>query len=164
MTLPKFPLEIDIVHVDEKWPKTLEGSSIDSVVKLAINQALLNSKAIIHGPCELCIVLSNDQEQQQLNNKWRQKDSATNVLSFPQINGFSPLSGLLGDIVLARQTIEHEAKDQNKSMRDHLIHLVVHGFLHILGYDHQNDTQAKQMESLETDILDQLKIDDPYSH
>jgi probable rRNA maturation factor len=109
------------------------------------------------------LLLTDDEEQRELNAQWRDKDSATNVLSFPQIEPFGPVRGLLGDITLARETLEREAADLGKSLDDHFTHLMVHGFLHILGYDHIDDAEALQMEGLETQILAGLGIDDPYA-
>ena len=108
-------------------------------------------------------MLTDDAEQRELNQQWRGKDSATNVLSFPQIEPFGPVIGILGDIILARETLEREALEQGTSFPDHFTHLVVHGFLHILGYDHLTDEEALQMEGLETRILASLGIADPYA-
>lgn len=107
-------------------------------------------------------MLLDDAEQQVLNRDWRQIDKPTNVLSFPQIEPFAPVAGILGDITLARETLEREAADLGKSFTDHYTHLVVHGFLHILGYDHIDDEEALVMEGLETQILATLGIDNPY--
>lgn len=126
-------------------------------------EALKHAKPKIKGAAELSILLTNDEEQHELNQQWRGKDSSTNVLSFPQIEPFGPVVGILGDITLARETLEREALDLDKSLPDHFTHLVVHGFLHILGYDHITDAEALQMESLETQILAALGIDDPYA-
>jgi probable rRNA maturation factor len=126
-------------------------------------EALKQSKAKLKGAAELSILLTNDAEQHQLNQQWRGKDSSTNVLSFPQIEPFGPVVGILGDITLARETLDREAADQGVTFNDHFTHLVVHGFLHILGYDHLTDTQALQMESLETQILASLGVADPYA-
>jgi len=125
--------------------------------------ALKQSKARIKGAAELAIVLTDDAEQHELNRQWRGKDSSTNVLSFPQIEPFAPVIGILGDITMARETLEREAREQGTSFPDHFTHLVVHGFLHILGYDHLSDAEALQMEGLETQILASLGIDDPYA-
>jgi probable rRNA maturation factor len=108
-------------------------------------------------------VLTDDAEQQELNREWRGKDSSTNVLSFPQIEPFGPVVGILGDITLARETLEREAAEHGVSFTDHFRHLVVHGFLHILGYDHLTDEEALDMESLETQILASLGVADPYA-
>jgi probable rRNA maturation factor len=85
------------------------------------------------------------------------------VLSFPQIEPFGPVVGILGDITLARETLEREAIDLGKSLEDHFTHLIVHGFLHVLGYDHIEEAEALQMEGLETQILGGLGIADPYA-
>ena len=85
------------------------------------------------------------------------------MLSFPQIEPFSPVLGILGDITLARETLEREAAEQGVSFTDHYTHLVVHGFLHILGYDHVDENEALVMEGLETQILATLGIEDPYN-
>ncbi|MBL4941681.1 MAG: rRNA maturation RNase YbeY [Colwellia sp.] len=111
---------------------------------------------------ELTLRLVNCDESQQLNKKYRQKDKATNVLSFP----FEVPKGidlnLLGDLVICTQVVEQEAKAQNKAIFDHWAHMVIHGCLHLLGYDHINDNDAFEMEALEVEILAQLTIANPY--
>jgi probable rRNA maturation factor len=126
-------------------------------------EALKQSKARVAGIAELSIVLTDDAEQQELNREWRGIDKPTNVLSFPQIEPFSPVIGILGDITLARETLEREAVELEKSFSDHFTHLVVHGFLHVLGYDHIEESEALVMERLETQILSSLGIADPYA-
>lgn len=126
-------------------------------------EALSQSGAKVGGVAELSIVLTDDAEQQVLNRDWRGIDKPTNVLSFPQIEPFSPVAGILGDITLARETLEREAAELGKSFADHFTHLVVHGFLHILGYDHIEEADALVMEGLETQILASLGIADPYA-
>lgn len=124
--------------------------------------ALAQSAAKVGGLAELSIVLTDDAQQRQLNREWRGVDKSTNVLSFPQIEPFAPVVGILGDITLARETLEREAQELGKSFEDHFTHLVVHGFLHILGYDHLEEPDALVMERLETQILSSLGIADPY--
>jgi probable rRNA maturation factor len=126
-------------------------------------EALKQSGAKVRGVSELSIVLTDDAQQQGLNRDWRGIDKPTNVLSFPQIEPFGPVTGILGDIVLARDTLEREAAELDKPFTDHYTHLVVHGFLHILGYDHIDEAQALVMEGLETQILATLGIPDPYN-
>ena len=152
------PLDIAVIVNDENWPDTLEP-----LAERAVLEALKQSKAKVKGAAELSILLTNDAEQHELNQQWRGKDSSTNVLSFPQIEPFGPVVGILGDITLARETLEREALDQGTTFDDHFTHLVVHGFLHILGYDHLTDDEALQMESLETQILASLGVADPYA-
>ena len=107
--------------------------------------------------------MTDDAEQQELNRQWRGIDKPTNVLSFPQIEPFAAVTGLLGDIILARETLEREATELEKPLTDHFTHLVVHGFLHLLGFDHETEAEALVMEALETQILDSLGIADPYA-
>ncbi|MCS6761208.1 MAG: rRNA maturation RNase YbeY [Candidatus Devosia symbiotica] len=156
--LTSSPLEIAIIRNDDAWPE-----DIDPLAERAIHAALKQSKAKVKGAAELAIVLTNDAEQRELNQQWRGKDSSTNVLSFPQIEPFDPVVGILGDITMARETLELEAIEQGISFADHFTHLAVHGFLHILGYDHLSDAEALQMEGLETQILASLGVDDPYA-
>jgi len=152
------PLEIALVINDEAWPDDLEP-----LAHKAVMTALEMSGAKVKGAAEIAIVLTSDEEQRQLNAQWRGKDKPTNVLSFPQIEPFGPVRGLLGDIVLARETVLREALEEEKSFEHHLTHLIIHGFLHILGHDHETEDEAVVMESLETQILGRLGIADPYA-
>jgi probable rRNA maturation factor len=152
------PLDIAVIINDDAWPENLEDRAEEAVLA-----ALKLAKPKIKGAAELSILLTNDEEQRELNKQWRGKDSSTNVLSFPQIEPFGPVVGILGDITLARETLEREAVEQGVGFEAHFTHLVVHGFLHILGYDHIDDEEAAEMEGLETSILATLGIDDPYA-
>ena len=152
------PLNIEISRNTEGWPEALDARADE-----AVRAALAQSKAKVTGPAELSIVLTNDAEQHVLNRDWRGIDKPTNVLSFPQIEPFAPVSGLLGDIILARETLVREAEEQGVSFDDHFTHLVVHGFLHLLGYDHMDEDEALAMEGLETQILASLGVADPYA-
>ena len=136
---------------------------MEELATTAIFEALKQSKAKVAGIAELSIVLMDDAEQQALNSQWRNIDKPTNVLSFPQIEPFAPVLGILGDITLARETLAREAAEQGVSFAHHFTHLVVHGFLHILGYDHIDEQDALVMEDLETQILARLGIADPYN-
>lgn len=118
-------------------------------------------------PFEISIVLASAPMVKTLNSQYRGIDSATNVLSFPthnspgvpeQTNG----DYLLGDIILSYETIAQEAKEQEKDLKAHLSHLVIHGFLHLLGYDHEEDADAEIMESLEIEILSTIGLKNPY--
>jgi probable rRNA maturation factor len=151
-------LTIDIARNTEGWPDNLDARADE-----AVRAALKASKARLTGPAELSIVLTGDAEQRVLNRDWRGIDKSTNVLSFPQIEPFGPVSGLIGDIILARETLAREADEQGVSFEDHFTHLVVHGFLHLLGYDHIKDDEALVMEGLETQILASLGVADPYA-
>ena len=107
-------------------------------------------------PGALCIVLADDRLQRRLNRDFRGADKSTNVLSFTG----APEG--LGDVVLALETVAREAREQGKSLADHVAHLVVHGVLHLMGYDHETGREAVRMERLEARILDRLGIADPY--
>ena len=152
------PLHIEISRNSEGWPKAL-----DARAEQAVREALQQSRATVTGAAELSVVLTDDEQQRALNRDWRGIDKSTNVLSFPQIEPFGPVEGLLGDVLLARETLEREAVDLGVSFEDHFTHLMVHGFLHILGYDHMDDDEALVMESLETQILASLGVADPYA-
>lgn len=112
---------------------------------------------------EVTIRLVDEDESQSLNRDYRGKDKPTNVLSFP----FDAPPGieldLLGDLVICRQVVEKEAEEQNKDLFAHWAHMVVHGSLHLLGYDHINDEEAEEMESLEISIMNALGFDNPYA-
>lgn len=155
---PTPPLEIAIIRNSDGWP-----DHFDELAERAVLAALAGSDARLRGAAEISVLLTDDAEQRELNAQWRGKDSSTNVLSFPQIEPFGPVVGILGDITLARETLEREAIDLGKSLEDHFTHLIVHGFLHVLGYDHIEEAEALQMEGLETQILGGLGIADPYA-
>lgn len=111
---------------------------------------------------ELCIRLVDPDESRELNHQYRGKDKSTNVLSFPfEVPDDIPLN-LLGDLVVCAEVVRREAAEQNKPLHNHWAHMVVHGTLHLIGYDHINDEDAEEMEQLEREILAQLGIPDPY--
>lgn len=152
------PLEIAVIRNADGWP-----DHFDALAEKAILAALAGAKPGIKGAAEISILLTDDAEQRELNAQYRGKDASTNVLSFPQIEPFEPVIGILGDITLARETLIREAEEQGTRLEDHFTHLVVHGFLHILGYDHLDEDEALEMEGLETQILAGLGIADPYA-
>lgn len=110
---------------------------------------------------EITVRIVEPQESQQLNFEYRGKDYATNVLSFPFENEFIELN-LLGDLVICHQVVENEANQANKNIIAHYAHLTIHGILHLLGFDHQNENEANEMEGLEVQILHKLGFSDPY--
>jgi probable rRNA maturation factor len=113
---------------------------------------------------EVSVMLTHDRAIRALNRDWRGFDKATNVLSFPAAAAAGgPKSPLLGDIVIAYETVAREAKAEHKAFLHHLSHLAVHGFLHLIGYDHEMSREAETMEALERRILARLGIADPYA-
>lgn len=111
---------------------------------------------------DMTIRIVTSEESQSLNQTYRQKDNPTNVLSFPFDVPEGIELNLLGDLVICADVVEREAKEQNKMLQAHWAHMVVHGCLHLLGYDHINDSDAEEMEALEIETLNILGFDNPY--
>ena len=150
-----FAIEISVEAV--AWQKF---SGAEAIVRRAAEAALADTGA---SGIEIGVVLTDDAKMRALNRTWRGKDAATNVLSFPAPTSAGVEPRLLGDVVLAYETIAREAAEQRISARDHLAHLTVHGVLHLLGHDHENDRDAEAMENREREILVRLGIRDPYA-
>ncbi len=148
-------LRCTVVVLDAAWIKALPG--VARAARRAARAAFAGTRRA--GARSLTIALADDTEVRALNSRDRKKDKPTNVLSYP-----SGERAFLGDVVLARQTVWREAKAQKKSPADHMTHLVVHGVLHLLGYDHEtSDADAERMEALERRVLAKLGIADPYA-
>ncbi len=145
------------------WPQEPE---LEQLCRAAVD-ATLAETGLKPPPAdaELSILFTDDAQIQSLNAQWRDKDKATNVLSFPAfaLNKTGPLPPMLGDIVLAAETVKREALLEGKTVAHHISHLVVHGLLHLIGYDHEVDEEAEEMEALERRILARLAIADPYA-
>lgn len=159
-------LDIQIAVEDAGWPAedVLEGMSA-RILTAAAEFIAREGQPFPSMPTELSLVFTSDEDIRAINAEWRQQDKPTNVLSFPAYPiepGDTP-GPMLGDIIIARETVEREAVDLGKSFDDHLTHLMVHGFLHLFGYDHMDDEEAEEMEGLETRILASLGLSDPYA-
>ena len=158
------PYEIDISTQDERWCVAIP--EIEALTCTAITKVLEQSE-YSDKSLEVSIVLADNDFVQQLNKTYRHKDKPTNVLSFPQteigdVNEQSlPLINL-GDIIIAYETIIKESEEQNKTITDYYTHMLVHGGLHLLHYDHQTDDEAQIMEALEAAILNTMDIKNPY--
>jgi probable rRNA maturation factor len=111
---------------------------------------------------EVTIRIVDKEESQYLNHTYRNKDKPTNVLSFPFVSPIEIEVPLLGDLVICKQVVEAEASEQQKSLTSHWAHMIVHGCLHLLGYDHILDEEAEEMENIEIEIMAQLGFDNPY--
>jgi probable rRNA maturation factor len=149
---------IDVAIEFPDW-QSLENPS--RIVEEAILAAIAESRAVLAADAEISVVLCGDAFIRELNRKWRGRDEPTNVLSFPA-GGDLASAPLFGDIVIAFETTSREAIEAGKPLRDHLAHLVVHGFLHLIGHDHAETAEAVAMETLERAILARLRIADPY--
>jgi probable rRNA maturation factor len=152
---------IDIEIEDDGWLDVLPD--VQNVVESGVAAAL--AAVEIEGQADVVVLLCNDAEMRELNREYRKKDKATNVLSFPAPKAMRVKGVLehLGDVALGLETCVREAKEQGKTLKNHVMHLSVHGTLHLLGYDHMTDEEAEEMESLERDILKGLGVPDPYA-
>jgi probable rRNA maturation factor len=151
--MPSF-LNVDVRLADRGWEPLL-GEDPQAFVHAVLADAVRHTGRA----GDVAVLLTNDAEMRTLNRTWKSKDKPTNVLSFPAPEGF----GSLGDIALGLETINTEAAAQSKSAKHHAIHLLVHGYLHLLGMDHQIDHEAHAMEALERTILAGLGVADPYA-
>lgn len=152
---------IDIVVESPLW-KAERG--VRAILRRAIAEAAAAAAA---DRGELAVVLTDDRAIRALNRQWRRKDAPTNVLSFPVGEGRAAAARgalpLLGDIVIAYETVRREARAGGVPLAHHLAHLAVHGFLHLMGHDHENDADAERMEALEVAVLRRLGVPDPYA-
>jgi probable rRNA maturation factor len=160
-------LDIQISVEEGDWPSE---EQLQALAERVLGEAAAYLKKHEKQPfpkmaTELSLVFTDDASIRETNAEWRSQDKATNVLSFPAFPlepGGKP-GPMLGDIIIARETVEREAVDLEKSFDEHLTHLMVHGFLHLFGYDHMNNSEAERMEGLETRILASLGLSDPYA-
>ena len=151
-------LAVEVIRRCDLW----DGGPGDAELVRAARAAFLGAPKSVN--CEISLVLTSDEEIRALNKSWRGKDEATNVLSFP-LGGVSQENGPrpLGDVILACETVTAEAESRGIEIGQHSAHLVVHGVLHLLGYDHGCDGDAARMENLEIRILAGLGLPDPYN-
>jgi probable rRNA maturation factor len=154
----------DVLVVADCWQAEPDA---ETVIHRAIAAAAELVDADV-GEAELAVMLTDDAGIRTLNNNWRGIDKPTNVLSFPALPPSGPrrpedAPRMLGDIAIAYETTRREADDEQRPFDHHLSHLAIHGFLHLIGYDHEKDDDAETMEALEREILSQLGIPDPYA-
>ena len=182
MSLPRTPVDILVMIEADGWQAALPQA--EALCRRAAEAALAAAATRLgSAPAELSVTLADDAAVHDLNRTWRGKDAPTNVLSFPlqernllerneksigttvveSVAGGPPVPLLLGDVILAHETVAREADAQSKPLADHVTHLVVHGVLHLLGFDHVEEGEAVAMERTETEILAHLGIADPYA-
>lgn len=160
------PIQADLLIDDPRWTKARLG--LGKLVPLALETALRSLPKKPKAPLEVTVTFSTDKSIRVLNRTHRGKDKPTNVLSFPLWDSLSEIPPSksavpIGDIVIAIETMQREAVEQHKTLKAHLTHMLVHGFLHLLGYDHITDKLALEMETLEIKILKKLAINNPYA-
>lgn len=165
-------LKVDVDAASKKWARAFPkmNAKIEQAAAIAFTMAK-KPAAFKKRSFDITITLTSDATIRKLNRDYRGKDKPTNVLSFPQLDlsskqKFVAIPGVpipLGDVVLAFETVKRECKGQDKNIENHTLHLVVHGVLHLLGYDHMNSKDATAMENLERNILDAMGYTDPYA-
>jgi len=146
-------LEIDVQVASPLW-------QAQPLAEQTVRAAIAAAATELAADGEVSVLLTDDASIRALNRDWRKLDKPTNVLSFPAAKQAG--SALLGDIVVAYETLARECEDEGRDILHHLAHLSVHGFLHLLGYDHQTDSQAEAMEGLESRIMRSMNMPDPY--
>ncbi|WP_315767733.1 MULTISPECIES: rRNA maturation RNase YbeY [unclassified Bradyrhizobium] len=154
----------EVIVAADCWQEQPEA---EAIIQRAIVAAAETVDADV-GEAEIAVMLTDDAGIRTLNSNWRGIDKPTNVLSFPALQPTGPRDEddaprMLGDIAIAYETMRREADEEQKPFDHHLSHLTVHGFLHLIGYDHETDEEAQEMETLEREILAQLGIPDPYA-
>lgn len=151
---------VEVIGESPLWDAFPQAEALATRAALA---ALASSGVSVMDGAELSILLADDAKLRELNRTWRDKDKPTNVLSWPAADpGDLATSPHCGDVALSYETLAREAAEEGKSVSDHFQHLIVHGVLHLVGYDHETDDEAKEMETLEVNILSEMGVADPY--
>lgn len=152
---------VDVLVQSDRWAALAD---VEALALRAVNAALSCADLAVLEGAEISIALADDAIVRNLNREWRGFDKPTNVLSFPAVEP-DELDDAphIGDIILAYETVEREAQNDDKTFADHTTHLIIHGMLHLLGFDHETDEEAQEMEALEISALADLGIADPYA-
>lgn len=162
----KLQVDVQIALEDNDAEEPPSPELITTWAQRAYQQVCATADHLKSSSSEVTIRLVGESEMRSLNHQYRGKDSTTNVLSFPFENEFDGIAeialGLLGDVVICHAVIVNESQQQNKTAQHHYAHMVTHGILHLCGYDHQQTSEANAMEALETLILAQSGIANPY--
>lgn len=154
-------MQIDVAVEAGAWPGE---EALLALARRAVDAVFAETGQVAPEETELSLLFTDDAHIRVLNRDWRAKDRPTNVLSFPAfaVTPGDPVPPMLGDVALAFETVRSEAELEDKPFDHHLMHLIVHGVLHLLGHDHEEDGEAEAMEALERAILARLAIPDPY--
>ncbi|WP_455478774.1 rRNA maturation RNase YbeY [Bartonella sp. B10] len=152
------------IDITIKSPQWNDKKMLYNITEKALT-ATMHHIALENIVSEVSLLFTDNKHIAQINAQWRNQDKPTNVLSFPAfpVKAGQPPGPMLGDIVIAQETVALEAKAEGKSFQDHLTHMIVHGTLHLLGYNHETSDEAHKMERLEREILQKLSIKDPYT-
>ena len=163
------PLKTDFICTEKLWLKDFKETKLKTIINQLFNLVVAELKYNLKNKTiEISFNFTNDTEIKKINKLYRKKDKATNVLSFPTFEKEFPTELkksnyiMLGDMILSYQTFKKEAAEQNKSLENHLKHLIIHSILHLFGYDHLKENERKIMENLEINILKKLNITNPY--
>lgn len=153
--------EVDILIESDLWSRV---AGLEGLAREAIAATLSQTGLKIAPQAEVSILFCDDSRIRELNREWRRLDKATNVLSFPAVTARElPRAPLLGDIAIAFETVERESRDEAKTFEHHVSHMIVHGFLHLLGFDHEVVSEAEAMEEAERGALARIGVADPYA-
>ncbi len=161
-------VRLDLDYASRLWTQRRSVSALlRQTVEHVFEGPWIDNEDLPHPACRTIVIalrLTDDAQMRQLNADFRQKDQATNVLSFPSTEAEALMpDSFLGNIAIGYETVQREAVQDGKDFLDHLRHLLVHGCLHLIGYDHQQTTEAEEMEALEIKILAALGIANPYA-
>lgn len=155
------PVALETVRDSDLWDVLPDA---EATVAAAVAVVFAEAKLKALPEAELAVTLADDARVRELNAEWRDKDKPTNVLTFPAVEPDETADApMLGDVILAFETVEREAREEGKRLEHHLSHLVIHGVLHLFGHDHLDDDEAEAMEALETRALARLGVPDPYA-
>jgi probable rRNA maturation factor len=152
-------ISVDVLVEADGWSRLPDAGEL---IARALAAAAGAAGVALREGAEVSVLLADDRAVRALNRDWRGQDRPTNVLSFPAARGPLADAPMLGDIALAFETVAREAEDEGKPLADHVAHLAVHGFLHLIGHDHETGADAEVMEALERAILAGLGVPDPY--
>jgi len=155
------PVALETERDSDLWDALPEA---EAIVAKAASAAFAEARLVARPDAELTVTLADDARVRALNAEWRAKDQPTNVLTFPAVEPDETADApMLGDVILAFETVAREARDERKTLADHVAHLVVHGVLHLFGYDHLDDAEADAMEAVEIRALARIGVADPYA-